>query len=334
MHKQPLVSIIVPVYNVEKYIERCLDSIVSQTYRNLQIIVVNDGSPDNSEIIIEQFKKNDNRIVYIKRQNGGLGAARNTGLEAAKGEYVCFIDSDDWVSKQYVERLVQVLLRDDSQIAVCNMIYIFSDYSVRPRTPKILSEDIITAEQALRKEFIGKEYRFHAPNKFCKRSLFEDNNIRFSEGKLYEDIMTTYKLFLAAKKVSLLPYDLYFYFQGREGSIMSKEINQQRFKDMYLALREIESNKEIQSLRMETEIDTLFAINIISLTNYIYPLVLKENKKNWISYRNMILNPLYIKHMKRTEKNKLISRIIRFRVMMIRKHFFVYCLLMKIIKKI
>ena len=117
---KPLISIIVPVYNVEKYLNRCIESIVAQTYTNLEIILVNDGSPDNSAQICESWREKDNRITILHKENGGLSDARNKGLEVANGEYVSFIDSDDFVHSLYIEALYTMCKNTNTKIAVCN----------------------------------------------------------------------------------------------------------------------------------------------------------------------------------------------------------------------
>lgn len=328
----PLVSIIIPVYNVEKYLKKCLDSIVNQTYRNLEIIVVNDGSPDNSWRIIEKYQQEDTRIVYVKRQNGGLGAARNSGIEVSHGEFLCFVDSDDWISLEYVDRLLNVAITDNSDVVICNMQYIYSDGQVKPRTPKITKYEIINSEEALKREFIGDQYKFHAPNKFCKRDIFIKNNIRFPEGKVYEDVMTTYKYFLYTDRVSLIPNELYFYLQSRDGSIMHAKIKQERFDDMYYALSQIVNNAQIKNMDIENEVQNLFAVNIISLVNYIYPLYGVTERENFQMYRKQIMNPLYGAYINKIIKNKKISKVVRLRVWMIRDWFTPYCRVMKLLK--
>ncbi len=121
MKEYDLVSIIVPVYNVEKYIEKCILSIINQTYTNLEIIIVNDGSLDHSENIIKEYISKDNRIKYIKRENGGLGAARNTGIENATGKYIAFVDSDDWIDPEMYSVLWQKAYECDADVVCCEI---------------------------------------------------------------------------------------------------------------------------------------------------------------------------------------------------------------------
>lgn len=330
-----LVSVIVPVYNVEKYIGKCLDSLCKQTYENIEIIVVDDGSPDNSDIIVNNYQVKDRRIKFIKRENGGLGAARNTGIRESRGEYVCFVDSDDWVAPNYVECFISAAFEDKSDVVISNISYVFEDGTRKPRTPKIEKHEVVNNREALAREFIGKQYKFHAPNKCCKRDILINNGICFPEGRLYEDVFTTYKILLASKNVSLIPDYTYYYLQSRAGSIMNKKIDVQRFTDMYDALDAIMDDSEICKLHLGEEEQKLYVENVISLVNYIYPLVgvvgIEEIKK----YRRIIKeNKNYILMSSGILQNKCIGGVTKLRAYMINYSFICYCVLMKFIKKI
>jgi len=324
-----LVSVIVPVFNVEKYIEKCIRSIISQTYIDLEVIIVNDGSLDDSESIIFQLMEEDNRIKYVKRKNGGLGAARNTGLNYCNGEFVCFIDSDDWIRDDYIEKLVNSALNDNSDIVICNMKYIYENGTFKNRTPYIAQHECINRREALRQEFIGKKYRFHAPNKFCRTKLFKDNGILFPEGKLYEDVFTTYRLILYSDKVTLLNEDLYFYLQNRSGSIMNSNVNLQRFTDMYEALDNIIADSDVIRFNIKSEIQSLYLTNIISLLNYICPLVGDLPYKEVKRYFEYIRKDKNYYLLKSYMKNKYLSKMEKIRIAMFCNCFYVYCYLMK-----
>lgn len=329
-----LVTVIVPVFNVEQYVEKCLKSIMNQSYQKLEIVVVNDGSSDHSEKIIVRLASEDSRIKYIKRENGGLGAARNTGLKNCTGEYVCFIDSDDWVSTDYVEKLITTAREDSSNIVICNMQYVFADGDVKKRTPYIDQNECIDAKEALKREFIGNQYKFHAPNKFCKTRIFTENNIHFPEGKLYEDVFTTYKMILAAESVSLINDKLYFYLQSRIGSIMNTEIKPQRFTDMYEALDQILSNSQIQALGIEQELQGLYVTNVISLVNYIYPLAGIVKYGTIRKYYKYIIEDKYNYLLKNCRGNDTIDSVNKIRIFMIQHCFWIYCGLMKFGKRL
>lgn len=333
MSDDALVSVIVPIYNVERYISKCLDSLCSQKYKNIEVIVVDDCSPDGSAKIVRKYMEKDRRIQYVKRENGGLGAARNTGMKASTGEYICFVDSDDWVSSDYVNKFVKTLEKDKSDVAIANIRYVFPDGTERFRTPHIDEHEIISGKEALRREFIGKQYRCHAPNKFCRRSLFIDNGIWFPEGKIYEDVFTTYKILLAATQVSLIPEYTYFYLQNRRGSIMYMEIKPQRFTDMFEALDLILSNENCRSYQLDAEIQCLYVESIISLVNYIHPLIGSVPIRNIQKYKKLITKDKnYHMLTKGIFSNRTISITSKIRAIMIRYNLVLYCIFMHYIK--
>ena len=125
----PLISVIVPIYNVEKYLDRCVDSIINQTYKNLEIILVDDGSPDNCPQMCDDYAKKDSRIKVVHKENGGLSDARNVGMEVATGEYVSFIDSDDYISLDFYETLLETIVDNDSDIVECGVVKFYEDNS-------------------------------------------------------------------------------------------------------------------------------------------------------------------------------------------------------------
>lgn len=333
MSEDALVSVIVPMYNVERYISKCLDSLCDQKYENIEIIVVDDSSPDGSAEIVKRYMEKDKRIRYIKRENGGLGAARNTGIKASTGEYICFVDSDDWVDSDYISKFVETLEKDKSDVVIANIRYVFPDGTERPRTPHINEHEIISGREALRREFIGKQYRCHAPNKFCRRSFFIDNDIWFPEGKIYEDVFTTYKILLAATQVTLIPDYTYYYLQSRQGSIMYTEINPKRFSDMFEALNLILSDEKCRSYKLDAEIQCLYVENIISLVNYIHPLIGSVPIHSIKKYKKLIMEDKnHYMLTKRIFSNRTISAISKIRAIMIRYNLVLYCFFMHFIK--
>lgn len=330
-----LVSVIVPVYNVEKYVGKCLNSLCKQTYENIEIIVVDDGSPDNSDKIINSYKMKDERIRFIKRKNGGLGAARNTGIRESKGEYICFVDSDDWVAPDYVECFLRAAFEDKSDVVISNISYVFEDGTRKPRTPEITEHEVVNNREALAREFIGEQYKFHAPNKCCKRDILINNEIWFPEDRLYEDVFTTYKILLASKTVSLIPDFTYYYLQSRTGSIMNTKIKRQRFTDMYDALDTIMDNSEICKLYLDDEKQKLYVGNVISLVNYIYPLVGVVSRDDVKKYRKLIKEDKnYALMSKGILQNRCIAGTMKLRAYMINYCFIGYCVLMKFIKRV
>ena len=204
-----LISIIVPVYNVEKYLERCLKSICNQTYSDIEIILVNDGSPDNSHIIIEEFKNRDERIKIINKTNGGLSSARNAGIKVAKGDYIAFVDSDDWIELTMFEKLINSIEVNKSDIAVCDVRTEYEDGTLKAFLNQAPDYPECISVREYPDAFMG--FDCFACNKLFKKSLFSDHNILFPEGLLYEDIGTFPRLFFRTTKISLVREHLYHY---------------------------------------------------------------------------------------------------------------------------
>ncbi|MCM1499964.1 MAG: glycosyltransferase [Clostridium sp.] len=207
MKNNRLISIIVPVYNVEDYLEECLNSLVHQTYQNLEILLVNDGSTDSSGEICEKYAKHDSRIRVIKKRNGGLSSARNAGIEVAKGDFIGFVDGDDYVSLDMYEKLLDACEKNASSIAVCHAVT-FQD-GEKPiesygyiKKSYCTSDKIVTFRNAL-------SMSQSVCNKLFQRKLFHE--IRFPEGRVVEDAYILYDLLYRARKVSYVALCGYFY---------------------------------------------------------------------------------------------------------------------------
>jgi len=212
-----MVTIVIPVYNVEKYIDTCIQSVIAQTFTDIEIILVDDGSTDSSGEICDRYKVEDSRITVYHTENGGLSAARNYGINRANGDYITVIDSDDFVALDFIEYLFKLIDENESDIAVCD--YSFVDEDCRSYRPRELKEHIKTwsGEAALKRMLYQKEFTNSAWTKLYKKSLFE--NIRYPNGKLYEDMGTTYKLIMKSSKVTFGSSKKYYYRQ-RANSIM------------------------------------------------------------------------------------------------------------------
>lgn len=210
---QPLISIIIPIYKVEPYLQRCLDSILNQTYSNLEIILVDDGSPDGCPQICDDYATKDNRIIVIHKKNGGLSDARNTGLDICKGDYISFVDSDDYVNEKYIEELFKISIKENADIVIAENIQ---------TAPQQNSKHFIKAysnKDALIHLFSNNHIAFIVSwGKLYKKHLF--STLRFPIGKFHEDEFTTYILFYNSKKIVYTSEILYYYYQ-RAGSIVS-----------------------------------------------------------------------------------------------------------------
>lgn len=198
----PKVSIIVPVYNVEKYIERCLDSLVNQTLKDIEIIIVNDGSTDGSKEKIQEYINKYKNIVYLEKENGGLSSARNYGIPYAKGEYIGFVDSDDYVELTMYEKMYNKAIEEKSDMVECNFIWEYPNKK-REDIGKIYSD---------KKEAIV-EARVVAWNKIIKKDIIEKTKITFPEGLRYEDIEFFYKIVPYLNKISFVKETLVHYVQ-------------------------------------------------------------------------------------------------------------------------
>ncbi len=199
------ISVIVPVYNVEKYLSKCIDSILSQTYKNLEIILVDDGSPDSSPKICDKYKERDNRIKVIHKKNGGLASARNAGMDIATGKYIGFVDSDDMIAEDMYEVLLENMIKSNAEIAVCYKTDILENL----QTGKGIVEEL-NKTQALKKMVLGIEFGSHACDKLFKREILV-SDIRFPEGKTYEDLYTIYQWINNSNRIVLCKSNKYYY---------------------------------------------------------------------------------------------------------------------------
>ncbi len=212
-----LISIIVPVYKTESYLRKCLNSIVNQTYKNLEIILVDDGSPDNCGKICDEYAARDSRVKVIHQKNRGLSAARNAGLKIATGEYIGFTDSDDWIENDMFETLYLGALKYGTDIAVCGFFYVKGTQYRELREEHTV---LLSREDALHHLLLDNTITNHAWNKLYKRELFDD--VCYPEGRTFEDVATTYKLFEKADKIVFLNSSKYYYLQ-RDNSIIGLE---------------------------------------------------------------------------------------------------------------
>lgn len=207
------VSIIVPVYNVEKYLERCLDSLVKQTLKDIEIIVVNDGSPDNSQKIIDRYAKKYKKIKTYKKENGGLSSARNFGIDKANGDYIAFVDSDDYVELDMYEKMYNKIISDDFDLVCCNFDYVDDSGQYINKGNSKVNKDIYDVD--IRKNMI--DFYPAAWNKLYKKELF-NNNIQFKCGVWFEDVEFIHRLFPYIKSIGVIEDSLYHYVQ-RDGAI-------------------------------------------------------------------------------------------------------------------
>lgn len=201
-----LISVVVPVYNVEKYLKKCVASILNQSYKNLEIILVDDGSPDNCPKICDEFSKKDKRIKVIHKKNGGLSDARNAGISVAKGSYITFIDSDDYIEKNYVEILYNSILVNNSDIAIGSHVVL---YDTGLKIDKSTGDSYVSNTKEILEKILYDEIDISAWAKLYKINLFK--NIKYPKGRLFEDTATTYLLVDSAKSISVISKPIYNY---------------------------------------------------------------------------------------------------------------------------
>ena len=213
-----MISVITPIYKVEPYLDRCIQSIVDQTYKNLEIILVDDGSPDNCPAMCDAWAQRDGRIKVIHKANGGLSDARNAGMAAATGEYIAFVDSDDWIAPEMLERLLYTMDRDRSDIAACTVKMVWDDDTpdelLTVQTNCVLNRH--EAQATLLKEKLLKQPVWY---KLYRSDIIK--NIPFETGKYHEDVFWSYQAIGAAERVSVIDYVGYYYTQ-RSDSIMGE----------------------------------------------------------------------------------------------------------------
>ena len=250
--EKSLVSIIVPIFNVEAYLDRCVENLVNQTYKNLEIILVDDGSPDGCPHKCEDWARKDSRIKVIHKENGGLSDARNAGMNIATGEYISFIDSDDYVALDFCETMLLVIKKENSDIVECGVVKFYEDGRFEEHSDDLAVATFET-ESALSGLISENPFHQHVWNKIYKTQLVKD--IPYAVGKLNEDEFWTYQVFGRAKKVSKINKTMYYYFQ-RSSSIMGENYSIRRLDVLEgKTNRQKYIQKEYPALALQAKID-------------------------------------------------------------------------------
>lgn len=288
----PKVSVIVPIYNVEKYLQQSIDSICKQTYKHLEIILINDGSSDRSKIICDKNSLMDDRILVIHKENGGLSSARNVGLDIASGKYIAFIDADDTIHPRFIEILVGLCEQFECDIAQCDFLTVANESLKLPLNPQ-RSLVFYSGKQAVSEMCVGRDdVKFSVTwNKIYRRTLF--NGIRYPLGMIHEDEFVTYKIIWKAKKMVITNRYLYYYLQ-RSGSIMGSKYSIKRL-DALVAFRERLDFLKKNNLEKEYMALLCKYINLIERSR----ILLKRNVKNCENIYNELSK----------EKEKLVEQL-------------------------
>lgn len=282
------ISVIVPIYNVEEYLPRCVKSLLKQTYRNLEIILVDDGSTDNCSSLCDEFEKQDRRIKVIHKANGGLSDARNAGMKVMTGEYVSFIDSDDWINIHFYEVLMDVINKENCDIVQCEREILHEDKGEFCSVIKEYHVDIYDAEKALKLLIEENKFKQVVWNKLYRR---ESITLEFKKGKTNEDEFWTYRVFGKANKIAYVNAPMYYYFQ-REGSIINSKYSLRR---LHVIEAFVERHEYIKKNYPMLEKKSQFSVYCACL--YAYQMSIKylgkEDKKQACKYIKDIVKQFY-----------------------------------------
>lgn len=272
MIENPLVSVIIPVYNVEPYLDKCIETVRNQTYTNLEIILIDDGSKDASGRMCDGYGAQDDRIIVIHKENGGQSEARNRGLDIAKGDYITFVDSDDYVDVQMIELQLAFLRENNCDVVSCGTLKTVSDEEQAPKFEDWTGE-VITQREALFRLFYRRKFPGYVCAKLFRAEIFKE--LRFPVGKIFEDVITTYRAMQQVSSVGILDYSMYYYRQNVQSTVHVK-YQPARLNQVYYAIEMLEGVKGDVELERATETFLFFAL----MDNYtLIERPYRENKK-------------------------------------------------------
>ncbi len=323
MCNDDLISVIVPIYKVEKYLKKCINSLCKQTYRNLEIILVDDGSPDNCGKICDEFALKEPRIVVIHKKNGGLSSARNAGIEIAKGKYIGFVDSDDWIEETMYEKMITFLQSNNCDLVECAVNFVSNN---KRSIYKQSVNEILDGKSALERQFKaqGNNYmpRIAVWTKLFKKDFWI--NRRFPVGKIHEDYMLTCEALYYSKKIGLIKEGLYNHLLTNSNSIMNSKFSQ---KDLYLEFQYSERTSFLEK-NGETKLAKLAKESYYLLLLTLY----------WRCNINNMEEKDYYLNLLRKHKKKILSSEIKEKRMMEFKCFYfspkLYMIMRKIIMRL
>lgn len=293
----PLISIVIPVYNTEDYLEKCLDSLINQTLKKIEIIVVNDGSTDGSLKILEDYSKRDKRIKLINKKNEGQSIARNVALENVNGDYIAFIDSDDYIDLDAYEKLYKFIKDNDNDMVICDTIRFNSKkrYRAKLHRKSIPKERVASTNIIERPRLL---YDTGIWNKLIKKSFWEENKFLYAPDRLYEDLLLATELHCKSKSVGILP-DVKYYWRIREGDSKSTTQNTKRVKNLKDRLFVAEKIAEL--LESKREYRVLILPHYKKVLGYDLPIFInnfdsanKEFEKEFITGVNKLLKEIPI----------------------------------------
>lgn len=276
--KNPAVSLIIPVYNVEKYLEKALKSVENQTFKDFEVIIVDDGSTDNSMEIINEFCERNSNFKLITQKNSGPAVARNTALSISKGAYIAFMDSDDYIEPNFLESLYSAATKHNADIACCNFNNYYPKKNLKIYLPFNSSPGVYSRKKALKKLILDIGMHYFVWNKLCKREIFFNNNLKFDD-MYFEDISISPKMFYYAKKIVLIRDPLYNY-TSRENSILHS-ITTKKTNDFIKSLGIIRNFLEINKAYKDYKSHLWFYAQKAKIVSYYYILGLHNKASNF-----------------------------------------------------
>nr|AAN63753.1 Eps9I [Streptococcus thermophilus] len=317
---KPLLTVVIPVYNVEKYLKRCVESVLVQEWNNYDILLVDDGSTDSSPQICDDYVKAYDFISVIHKENGGLSEARNTGISNAEGEYVYFLDSDDWIEPNTFSDLAEVIESDQYDIISFNQEFVKSEHDIIKSDSKRTKR--LTGKEALIDMFSFGFITGFATDKIYRKALFTKNTIQFPVGKYYEDHGTNYKLFLSAKKVYATNQKYYHYLIDNPDAI-TKSWNEQKLENMISFYKELYYSDTVRPKLDSSELAIAKIYFVNGMTHILASLYKSKLDKKYIDITNevkqeLVKNSVSLSQMK-DQPNKL--KYILFRLKLLKLAF-------------
>ena len=296
----PLISIIVPVYNVEPYLSKCVDSLLAQTHKNLEILLIDDGSTDRSGELCDEYAEKDSRIVVVHQSNAGQGSARNHGISIARGDFIGFVDSDDWIALDMYEVLLSSLQRNDCDIAVCGRFNVKNDVAIESTAFHVSEEIVMDTEEAIQRFLTYRAIDSSSCDKLYKHEILKD--VRYPLGYICEDVPFVYDALAKAKKVVHCAKPLYYYFQ-RSGST-SKSTFSPKTMGLYHHFKTVRDRCHTQFPTLAKDANYLYFKNLLVLASRI------AVTKGKVSERKMI-NQTIRKNIKALLKEKRLKKTYR-----------------------
>ena len=299
---EPLVSVVVPVYNVEKKIKKCINSILNQKYHNIEIILVDDGSPDKSGVICDIYKNKYKNITVIHKETGGLSSARNAGIDLAKGEYIGFVDSDDWIDSDMYLNMISNAKKWNAEIVSCKYTFENISNSNKKNGFKIIDGKNKILTEYMANTICGNVTDTSVCTKIFKKDLFD--NIRFPDKRLYEDECTVFKLCMNIKRYIKMDAEYYHYIQEGQ-SIVRSRLNMSQINSVEMNIAEISLlAKKINCPQLDYYVEQYIARNYFSLYAKLIRMGCDDNQYTYIDYEKKIRNK-FKKYYRNLMKSKL-----------------------------